>query len=72
MVTQQTGQLGNSGRSELMMRQPGYPLERGEYSPSLTLVLRIAAVFGLPVEAAFSFEPMRSLSDQVYGTKRAQ
>ncbi|MBW0104143.1 helix-turn-helix transcriptional regulator [Pseudonocardia sp. KRD291] len=46
----------------------GY-LERGEYSPSLTLALRIAEVFGLPVEAVFSLTPFRSLSEQVYGTR---
>lgn len=46
----------------------GY-LERGEYSPSLTLALRISDVFELPVEAVFSLRPFRSLSEQVYGTK---
>ena len=44
----------------------GY-LERGEYRPSLVLALRIAAVFGLPVEAVFSLNPFRPLSEQVYG-----
>lgn len=34
----------------------GY-LERGEYSPSLQLALRIAAYFGVPVEFVFSLEP---------------
>lgn len=34
----------------------GY-LERGEYSPSLYLALRIAAYFEVPVEAIFSTEP---------------
>jgi putative transcriptional regulator len=34
----------------------GY-LERGEYSPSLHLALRIAAYFEVPVEAVFSTEP---------------
>ena len=34
----------------------GY-LERGEYSPSLHLALRIAAFFDVPVEVAFSLEP---------------
>nr|WP_312893856.1 helix-turn-helix transcriptional regulator [Nocardiopsis composta] len=34
----------------------GY-LERGEYSPSLHLALRIAGYFGVPVEAVFSTEP---------------
>lgn len=35
----------------------GY-LERGEYSPSLVLALRIARVLGLPVEALFSLDPL--------------
>ena len=34
----------------------GY-LERGEYSPSLFLALRIAALFQLPVDAIFSLQP---------------
>lgn len=34
----------------------GY-LERGEYSPSLHLALRIAAHFEVPVEVVFSAEP---------------
>lgn len=40
----------------------GY-LERGEYNPSLSLALRIARFFELPVESAFSLEPMPLLSD---------
>jgi len=34
----------------------GY-LERGEYSPSLYLALRLAAYFEVPVEVIFSAEP---------------
>ena len=34
----------------------GY-LERGEYSPSLHLALRIAAYFEVPVEVVFSLDP---------------
>jgi putative transcriptional regulator len=34
----------------------GY-LERGEYSPSLHLALRIARHFEVPVEVVFSLEP---------------
>lgn len=33
----------------------GY-LERGEYAPSLSLALRIAAFFNVPVEKVFSLE----------------
>jgi DNA-binding XRE family transcriptional regulator len=40
----------------------GY-LERGENSPSLDLALRIAAFFGVPVEAVFSLEPFPRVSD---------
>ena len=35
----------------------GY-LERGEYSPSLVLALRIARLFDLPVESLFSLDPL--------------
>jgi len=49
----------------------GY-LERGEYSPSLVLALKIAQVFDLPVEAVFSLTPFRPLSEQVYGTKETR
>ncbi|AEF41077.1 MULTISPECIES: helix-turn-helix transcriptional regulator [Hoyosella] len=38
----------------------GY-LERGEYSPSLHLALRIAAFFGVPVEVVFSTEPFQRI-----------
>lgn len=38
----------------------GY-LERGEYSPSLHLALRIAAFFDVPVEFVFSTEPFTPL-----------
>ncbi len=34
----------------------GY-IERGEYSPSLDLALRLARHFDLPVEALFSLDP---------------
>ncbi|MGH8932404.1 MAG: helix-turn-helix transcriptional regulator [Egibacteraceae bacterium] len=46
----------------------GY-VERGEFSPSVTLALRIADVFGLPLEAVFSLEPFQALSEQIYGKK---
>lgn len=47
----------------------GY-LERGDYSPSLDLALRLSEVFGLPVEAIFSTKPFAPLSEQVYGNTR--
>ncbi|MFH8488142.1 helix-turn-helix transcriptional regulator [Streptomyces longisporoflavus] len=44
----------------------GY-IERGQYNPSLDLALKIAGFFGLPVEALFSLQPFRPLTDEVYG-----
>lgn len=38
----------------------GY-LERGEYSPSLTLALQIARFFEVPVEVLFSLDPFPRL-----------
>ncbi|MEU6427784.1 helix-turn-helix transcriptional regulator [Microbispora sp. NPDC046973] len=38
----------------------GY-LERGEYSPSLHLALRIAEFFEVPVEVVFSLKPFPKL-----------
>jgi putative transcriptional regulator len=49
----------------------GY-LERGDYSPSLDLALRLSEVFGLPVEAIFSTRPFSLLSEQVYGNARQE
>ncbi len=43
----------------------GY-LERGSYNPSLQLALTIARYFGLPVEAAFSLDPFRPMSTELY------
>ena len=38
-------------------------LERGDYNPSLTLALDLAAFFQLPVEAIFSRAPFRPLNE---------
>jgi DNA-binding XRE family transcriptional regulator len=46
----------------------GY-LERGEYSPSLVLALRIAAALGVPLDAVFSLTPFSSMADQLYNTE---
>lgn len=40
----------------------GY-LERGEYSPSLYLALRIAEYFGVAVEVVFSTAPFKRLGE---------
>jgi putative transcriptional regulator len=39
----------------------GY-LERGDYSPSLDLGMKIAQQFGAPVELVFSFTPFESVA----------
>jgi len=39
----------------------GY-LERGDYSPSLELGMKIARIFDVPVELIFSFEPFESVA----------
>ncbi|MFD1147239.1 helix-turn-helix transcriptional regulator [Saccharothrix hoggarensis] len=41
----------------------GY-LERGEYSPSLYLALRIAQYFEVPVEVVFSTDPFPRLGSE--------
>lgn len=41
----------------------GY-IERGEYSPSLYLALRIAQYFEVPMEVVFSLEPFARLGSQ--------
>ena len=40
----------------------GY-LERGEYSPSLELALRIAEFFAVPVEVVFSLRPFPRIGE---------
>lgn len=42
-------------------------LERGDYSPSLVLAMDLSDYFKLPIEAIFSREPFRPLSEVVYG-----
>ena len=41
-------------------------LERGDYTPSLELAFRISRYFKLPIEAIFSPDPFRPLSEQMY------
>jgi DNA-binding XRE family transcriptional regulator len=41
----------------------GY-LERGEYSPSLNLALRIARYFEVPVDVVFSIEPFARIGTE--------
>ncbi len=47
-------------------------LERGEYGPSLKLAFQIAEYFALPVEAIFSTQPLKPLSEQVYAGSHSQ
>jgi putative transcriptional regulator len=49
----------------------GY-LERGDYNPSLELAFRLKEFFKLPVEAIFSREPFKPLSEQVYADERVR
>jgi DNA-binding XRE family transcriptional regulator len=42
----------------------GY-LERGDYSPSLELALKIAGFFGVPIEVIFSLSPFEPLTAQL-------
>jgi putative transcriptional regulator len=46
-------------------------LERGDYNPSLTLAFALSEFFSLPIEAIFSRQPFRPLSEQVYGSNGA-
>ena len=47
----------------------GY-LERGDYNPSLELAFRLGEVFGVPVEAIFSRQPFRPMSEELYGRQQ--
>lgn len=47
----------------------GY-IERDEYNPSLELAFRLSEYFGLPIEAIFSRQPFRPLSEIVYGRQQ--
>jgi DNA-binding XRE family transcriptional regulator len=48
----------------------GY-VERGEYSPSLHLALRMARLFDVPVEAIFGLEPFGPLSAEAFRARPA-
>lgn len=38
-------------------------LERGEHNPSLLLAMNISDVFDVPIDAVFSRQPFRSISE---------
>lgn len=44
------------GRRVGVSRQTISQIERGDYSPSVTLALKIAKVFAVPVENIFEYE----------------
>ncbi len=46
----------------------GY-IERGEYNPSLELAFRFSEFFELPIEAIFSRESFKPLSEELYGRR---
>ena len=48
----------------------GY-LERGDYNPSLELAFRLSELFGVPIEAIFSRQPMRPMSEELYSRHTA-
>lgn len=43
----------------------GY-LERGDYNPSLELAFKLSDYFGLPIEAIFSRQPFKPMSERLY------
>lgn len=47
-------------------------LERGDYIPSLELAFKICRFFKLPMEAVFSPDPFRPLSEQVYTLQKRE
>jgi putative transcriptional regulator len=49
----------------------GY-LERGEFSPSLHLALRIAAYFDVPIEIVFSLTPFKRLGSEEATEKKSK
>jgi len=47
-------------------------LERGDYTPSLELAFKISRYFHLPMEAVFSPDPFRPLSEQLYPLQKRE
>jgi putative transcriptional regulator len=59
--------LSRAALAELVSVNPqtiGF-LERGSYGPSLELGLKLAGVFGVPVEMLFSLTPFAPLASQL-------
>jgi len=55
---------------EINYQTVGY-IERGDFNPSLELAFRISEYFGLPIEAIFSRQPFRPLSEEIYGNRNS-
>jgi len=49
----------------------GY-LERGDYNPSLELAFKLSEFFSLPIEAIFSTQPFKPLSEALYTSRNGQ
>jgi DNA-binding XRE family transcriptional regulator len=47
-------------------------LERGTYNPSVELALKLAAVFGVPVDTLFSLNGFPSLATQIASNANRQ
>lgn len=47
-------------------------LERGDYSPSLELGMKLAQLFDVPVEALFSFEPFEPVASLIQRAREAR
>lgn len=47
-------------------------LERGDYAPSLELGMKLARLFGVPVETLFSFEPFESVASLLQRVREVQ
>lgn len=47
---------GELGKLAGVSRQTISSIERGEYNPSITLVLKLSKIFGVPVEEIFSYK----------------
>ncbi len=47
---------GELGKLAGVSRQTISSIERGEYNPSITLVLKLAEIFKVPVEEMFEYE----------------
>ncbi|MEE9346685.1 MAG: helix-turn-helix transcriptional regulator [Robiginitomaculum sp.] len=49
----------------------GY-LERGDYNASLELAFKLAEVFGVPIDMAFSPRPFKTLAEELAASRAAQ